>query len=171
MSGFQSEVRLQQTTGIVGEFAEITGAERAFSAITQSADASSNVFGRAFTHVAGEDDSVQAGGSGVFAGILVNPKEHVLLGTADGTLEASLIIPNNIGATFSDMGIIYVELDAGASIGQSIGYRTTTDATAGELVVVANPEALPADVALVPNTKAVRNNTTTAGQAIIQLTN
>ena len=44
---------------------------------------------------------MQAGGTGVFAGILANPKVYSNLGTvAGGTLAASLTLPNGVIAEF-----------------------------------------------------------------------
>ena len=172
--GFQSTVRADITDGIVGEFAE-GGPIRAFRKILNSTAATNNVFGRAFTLTAASDDTVAAGGTGAFAGIMVSPKEHALLGTASGTLEGSLQLPNNVGATFCDMGIIYVNLEGSGAEGDNIEFDTgsVTAADAGKLYARARAESAPsaANRAFVPNAKLIRNNIPGAGTAIIQITN
>ena len=172
--GFQSEIRADITDGIVGEFAE-SGPIRAFRKILNSTAATNNVFGRAFTLTASSDDTVAAGGTGAFAGIMVNPKEHALLGTSDGTLEGSLQLPNNVSATMSDMGIIYINLEGAGSEGDNIEFDTgaTVAADAGKLYARARAEDSPsaANRVFVPGAKLIRNNITSAGTAIIQITN
>ena len=170
MAQFQSTVRADQATGIIGEFAE-GGPNRVFPGIINSTVATANIFGRVFTHVANSDDQVAAGGTGSFAGILVNPKQHALQGTTAGTLEPTLTLRNNENAEIADMGIIYVQIESAATIGQVIHYDTTSTATAGQMFAVNSGTAPAANRALLPNAKVVRNTTTAAGQAIIQLTN
>ena len=171
---FQSTVRADQTAGIIGEFAE-GGPIRAFRKILASTAATNNVFGRAFSLTASSDDTVAAGGTGAFAGIMVNPKEHALLGTSTGTLEGSLQLPNSVGATLADMGIIYVDLQNAGVEGDNIEYDTgaVTAADAGKLYSRARAEGSPsaANRLFVPNCKLIRNNIPAAGLAIIQLTN
>lgn len=172
--GFQSTVRADIADGIVGEFAE-SGPIRAFRKILSSTAATNNVFGRAFTLTANSDDTVAAGGTGAFAGIMVNPKEHALLGTDSGTLEGSLQLPNNVSATMCDMGIIFVNLENGGSEGDNIEFDTgaVTAADAGKLYARARAEENPsaANRLFVPGAKLIRNNTTAAGTARIQITN
>lgn len=172
--GFQSTVRADQTTGIIGEFAE-GGPIRAFRKILNSTAATNNVFGRAFTLTGNSDDTVAAGGTGAFAGIMSSPKEHALLGTSAGTLEGSLQLPNNVGATFADMGILYINLENAGNEGDNIEYDTgsATAADAGKLYSRARAESAPsgANRRFVPNCRLVRNNIPAAGLAVIQLTN
>ena len=87
MAGFQSTVRNEQTTGRVGTVSR-QGPMRSLPYRLASTDATANIFGRVFTHVASEDEEVQAGGTGRFAGFLISPQEHALRGTSAGTLEA-----------------------------------------------------------------------------------
>lgn len=72
---FQQTVRIDQTTGIVGEII-FSGPQRAQTGILSSTSAANNVIGRAFRHIAGNDTDVTADAAGVFAGILVNPKVY-----------------------------------------------------------------------------------------------
>ena len=137
-------------------------------AILNSADAANNVFGRAFTHLAAEGQ-VTAGGAGVFAGILANPKEHANRGTlAGGTLADSLVLPNGIIASFvqETPGII-VTLPAGdVNIGDQVIYATAT----GILDTQAPGTAPGAGNALIPGATVVRyEKSATAGLAVIAL--
>lgn len=172
MSNFQSTVRLDQTTGLPGEFAE-QGPNRSFPGFLNSADAAANVFSRAFTHVSGQDNQVEAGGLGEFAGFLISPKEHALIGDSAGTLEPSLTLPNSIDASMCDMGIIFATLENAASIGDQIEYDdgTGTAADSGQLYALAPGAGPTAGRAIAPNVKVTRHNTTGAGLAIIQITN
>lgn len=138
---FQSTVSFNQGLGVVGErYAD--SPMRAQSWILRSADATYNVFGRAFTVVS--EGVAAAGGAGVFAGILADPKQHALNGTlAGGTLAPSLVLPNETQADIMSMGSIIVALPAAANIGDLVVYNTTT----GILATVAPGATMPANSA------------------------
>jgi hypothetical protein len=164
---FQSTVRIDQTTGIVGEII-LDGPLRAQPGILRSTAQANNVIGRAFTLVAGTDDvfsADQGTGVGVFSGILVNPKVYATSGTTAGTLEPTLTLPNETQAEFLTMGIIIVSLAAAASIGDNVYYDPDNGALSAGL---APPGSFTDQV---PNATVVRQSTTGAGLAIIQLTN
>ena len=167
---FQTQVNLDQTTGIPGEYAE-SGPKREFSGIIKSTNAAANIFSRAFSHVAASDDNVIAGGTGAYAGLLMNPKEHAALGTSVGTLEPTLTLPSEVNASFGQMGIVYATLATTASIGMDVHYDTTTGATAGQLHAVAAGSTPATDRAAIAGAKIVRRNLTTTGQVgVISLT-
>ncbi len=166
--GFQSTVRIDQTDAIVGEIV-FGGPLRAEPKRTLSTDAANNVFGRAFQQVAGVANdgnvSADAGEAGIFAGIMVSPKEHALLGTSAGTLEASLTIPNNTEATFLKEGTIAVIFDRAANIGDIVAFNFDT----GVLRPLAPGTSAPADHALISNCTVVRNSIPAAGLAYIHV--
>ena len=93
---FQSTVRIDQTTGIVGDII-IDGPMIGVPAILNSTSAANNVIGRAFRHIDSSDLEVSAdAATGVFAGILANSKVYATSGTAaGGTLAPTLVLPNN----------------------------------------------------------------------------
>lgn len=122
---FQSSVRQLMTYGIVGEVI-FDGPQRAEPVILDSADAANNVIGRAFTSPAGEDSTVDAGGTGVFRGILVNPLVYATSGTTAGALEPTLTLPNNTNVEVLSMGTIIVSLLNAASIGDSVMFTQST---------------------------------------------
>lgn len=62
-------------TAILGTLA-FDGPQRAVALILDSADADNNVFGNAFTYKT--EDTAQAGGAGVFAGIMTNPHAYAI---------------------------------------------------------------------------------------------
>lgn len=123
---FQSTVSLAQGFGVVGEL--FTDApHRAAPYNLVSADAAYNVFGRAFT--VSSEGVAAAGGTGVFAGILANPKTHASYGTtAAGTLAPTLTLSNNVVAGLVEMGEMIVSLPDAAAIGDKVTYDTTTGA-------------------------------------------
>lgn len=122
---FQSTVRIDQAAGIVGEII-YDGPQRAESKILRSVSAANNVIGRAFTEIPDTDGVAQAGGTGVFAGILVNPLVYATSGTASGTLEPTLVLPNETQAELLKMGTIIASLANGADIGDLVMYAEAT---------------------------------------------
>ncbi len=109
-------------SGIPGEIA-FDGPQRAIAALINSADPDNNVFGHAFTYAdeGGFDaETVQAGGTGFFAGIMIVPKAYAL----DGELAA-----NGSQGEFLCEGEVYVALDEESddfTIGAPVWFNTTT---------------------------------------------
>jgi len=105
----------QLVSGIPGEQA-FDGPVRALAALINTTTETNNVFGRAFTYRDEAIESVQAGGTGLFAGLLINPKAYLL--DVD-------YARNGTQAEFGFMGEWFVQL-------------TTTGATIGDLVYYVN---------------------------------
>lgn len=121
---FQSEVSLEQGFGVVGELF-LDGPLRAQPGIIDSVGTTPafNRVGRAFTQVAGEDGHCTIGGTGVFYGILANPKVYPSLGSAaSGTLAPTLDLPRYAQGEFVTMGEMIVALGAAATIGDAVDY-------------------------------------------------
>lgn len=117
--------------GVAGEIVN-SGPIRAQNYVLNSADASYNVFGRAFT--VDSEGVAKAGGTGTFAGIMVSPKENMSYGTsAGGPLAPTMTLANAQNATMLTMGEIYVQLPDVAAIGDLVTYNTTTGALASVL--------------------------------------
>lgn len=163
---FQTSIRTDQATGVVGDIA-FAGPTRAIPGILNTATASNNVVGRAFTHVSGSDTQVAAGGTGAFAGILFNSKEYTTAGPSTGALDATLALPNNTHVELLQMGYVFVTLSNAASIGDDVHFVQSTGAllgaTAGSSPAGGNTK--------VPNASVVFFSTTGAGMAVIRLTN
>ncbi|PHM47158.1 structural cement protein Gp24 [Xenorhabdus miraniensis] len=62
-------------SGVVGETSH-SGPIRVTSAVLSSADEKKNLFGLAYTYSDFDVESVQVGGTGPFAGIMINPKAY-----------------------------------------------------------------------------------------------
>lgn len=134
---FQSNVRQFMTSGVVGEVV-LDGAVRSRGVILNSVNEANNVVGRALTYSAANADGVrvEAGGTGVFAGILTHSKQYAALGTqAGGALAPTLTIPNNsqVEATYFATGV-YVELTCNQNQVISIGDKVAFNQTNGVLI-------------------------------------
>jgi mRNA-degrading endonuclease toxin of MazEF toxin-antitoxin module len=115
---FQSTVKYDYGFGVVGEVVR-DGPIRSKPALLVSANAANNVFGRAFTQPAA-GGAAAAGGTGVYAGILVHPKQHASFGGALGPLSPSFALPNNTIADLMTMGLVVAMLTTAATIGQQV---------------------------------------------------
>ena len=161
----QTTVSFAQALGIPGEFV-IDGPviSRPFTIV--STDASNNVFGRAFTVAA--EGQAQAGGVGVFAGILTSPKEHISYGTAaGGPLAATLALPNNVRAEMTTFtaGVV-IQVPAAANIGDLVVFDQTT----GALSTVPAGTAAPGNgKSFVPNAIISDYTASAAGLAVLRM--
>jgi hypothetical protein len=136
---FQSTVNFNQAMGVVGEIFD-DGPRRSQPYILNSADASYNVFGRAFSISSeGIAQAGNPGGTSVFAGILVNPKSSPLFGASGSPLSPSLALPNNNPGELLFEGAVVVSLPSSANIGDWVYYDNTT----GILGTVAPSGSLP----------------------------
>ena len=165
---FQSTVRINQTTGVVGDIV-LDGPLRGQPAILNSTSAANNVIGRAMRHIANNDLEVSADAAtgGIFAGILANSKLYATSGTSTGgTLAPTLVLPNNMEVELVTMtsGIL-VELSTVATIGQNVFFATATG-----ILASATGTTL-ADHEQIPGAVIVRNNISGTGRlAIVELT-
>lgn len=161
--------------GVVGEL-YLEGPLRGQPGVLNSGTPANNVIGRAFTLA---DDGtasfetsadpqpmeMQAGGTGVFAGILANPKVYSSLGTvAGGTLASTLVLPNAAVAEFvlESAGLI-VTLPAAFAIGDWVYFTNAT----GILTTTAPGAAAPAASTRVPGGRVVYFESAAAGLAVI----
>lgn len=129
MTAFQQSVETSLGFGIVGELF-LDGPVRC-SPWTLISDPHDNTIGNAFTVVS--EGVAAVGGSGVFGGILVNPKEYARFGTVGDPLGATLVLPENSIGQLLDMGQIIVDLNGVANIGDLVDYNTTTGALSPRL--------------------------------------
>lgn len=125
----QSTVALNQGFGVVGEI-QFEGPTRAQPGILKvgTASAADIVIGRAFT-IDAADGQFQPGGTGVFGGILANPKAVASYGTAaGGPLAPTITVPAGEVGEFVTMGEILVSLSNAAAIGQGVYFTNATGA-------------------------------------------
>jgi structural protein gp24 len=161
---FQSTVAFNQGFGIAGELFD-DSPYRAEPFTIVSDDATNNVFGRAFTVTASEQGIAQAGGTGVFAGFLINPKGNTTSGTVSGgSLAPTLTIPNQTEAEILNFGCIIVSLPDAAEIGDLVMYDTTT----GELSTISPGDTIPVGTAFA-NAVVDRFRLTSSGLAVIRV--
>ena len=102
------------------------GPQRAVALILDTATEANNVFGRAFTYK--DEDTAEAGGAGVFAGIMTNPHAYAIDQTT---------AKNGTVGEFLHMGEVFVLLteSTAPAIGDKVYFvpatgELTTDATA-----------------------------------------
>lgn len=174
---FQSAVSNNIGFGVPGELF-LEGPLRAQPGVLNSTDAANNVIARAFTI---RDDAtasfetvadpqpmeMQAGGTGVFAGILANPKVYANPGTiAGGPFAQNLVLPNGVMAEFVEetAGII-VQLGAACAVGDWLYFTNAT----GILTTTAPGAAAPALSTRVPGGRVVRYESAAAGLAVVSL--
>lgn len=108
--------RTHLLSGIPGNISH-DGPTRAGSAIIDSASVLNNVFGRALTYKDQSVETVQAGGAGVFAGILINPNLYAV---------DNPYAPNASAVEFLSMGEVYVELGSAGQIGDQVSFDPAT---------------------------------------------
>ncbi|ECB1778550.1 hypothetical protein EU837_02065 [Salmonella enterica subsp. enterica serovar Kibi] len=162
---FPSTVKKTLAFGIPGEF-YADGPSRAVPAMIDSSNPGYNIVGRAFTYKG--DGTVSVGGTGVFAGILINPKSQPLYGTSQNPLEASMTLPNGVNAEFCSMGILVVTFISAVTIGQKVVFDTTNGILS---TVDATATSAGTGKSFVPNAYISHFNTAGSGPAVITLTN
>jgi len=132
----QATVAIYNAAGVPGDLA-FDGPIRAKAYNLNSASVP-NVFGYAYTILSaanpnpaggsGNGASARAGGTGVFAGILQNPKAYPLYGTTGDPLAPSLVVPEDSIGDLLTMGEIWVNLPGPAEPGDLVTYDPLTGA-------------------------------------------
>ena len=124
---FPSSVISDLVSGTPGEIA-FDAPYTGITAIVDTTTEANNVFGRAFTYKTKSVESVQAGGTGLFAGLMVNPKAHAI-NTLAATTDS---VSNGRVSEFCVKGEVYVLLSVGTAV--TIGdpvYFVNADGTLG----------------------------------------
>lgn len=127
--GFQSSVSLQQGFGVPGE--QYTDSpQRSQSYTIDSASAAYNIIGATMCSVTSQGFCAagNSGGTAIFAGLLVDPKNIALFGTGGIPLNPTLTVPNFTQVECATMGSFVVTLPAAAAIGDYVIYDNTTGA-------------------------------------------
>ena len=155
---FQSSVNLYRGFGIVGEkFSDAPAVATTYNLTTAGA------FGLAFTSTAEGDAAL--GGTGVFAGLLVNPKAHILTGTAGDPLAPSNVLPANTVATLATKGQYIVTLTSAGAPGDIIEFNQTT----GKLDALAPGTAASTGCTIIEGATVYKFNAAANGLAVINL--
>lgn len=130
------------------------------------ADAGASVvIARAFTVSASDPKKAIVGGTGVFAGILVDPKAYPHFGVAGDPLGATLSLPAGIIGDLATMGHILVPVAADVSVGYQAQYNQTT----GEISGVSKGSSASAGCSLIPNSQFVFQPAEAGEIAILEL--
>lgn len=130
--GFQSTINTELGFGLPGELFDNTPRRAAPWMLYTASHPEYNVPGRAFTATTADpgDGSASAaaaaGGTGVFVGLLANPKVNAGYGDSTGTLAASTALPNYAIGELVTMGHINVTVPGACSLGDQLTYNTTT---------------------------------------------
>jgi hypothetical protein len=111
----------------------------------------------------------QAGGTGVFAGLLVDPKAYVAWGNGaiEGALAPTMTLPDGTIGELAVMGTFFLTLASAGNIGDKIVYDTTT----GALDRIASTGSPATGYALVPNATIILRASAAGGIAIVNITN
>lgn len=133
---FQSTVNIWSAGGVVGEQA-FDGPMRA-APYNLFSNGIPNIVGNAFTVTGGGNPeplansalagTAQVGGTGIFAGILINPKDYASYGTINGPLNPSMVLPDYSIGQLAIMGAFWVNLPGPAIIGDLVTYDPLTGA-------------------------------------------
>ena len=128
---FQTVTNVFTAVGVPGEAAYFGPEPRVQPRIMYSGGTNPNTMGFAFTESTVGDiqlsGTVTVGGTGQFAGILVQPKASSTFGTtAGGPLAATLNMPDYSTGEMLSFGDVFVALPAAANIGDLVAYNTTT---------------------------------------------
>lgn len=163
---YQSTVFEFQASGIPGElYSDYPVGCDAY--VINSAGVTPNVFGYGCSigTAQGQVQVGNPGGTHVFAGFLIMPKEQASFGTGGQPLAPTLSIPDGTVGDVLNLGMIWVYLPAAAAIGDLVLYDNVT----GALTTVAPGSALPVGKSWA-NATVQYYPVTQAGSAVIRVT-
>lgn len=118
-------------------------------AFTGGADEVSNLphFGYAFTHN-GENGQVQVGGEGLFAGVLVNPKQYVNY----QNLQANMYLPSGTQGSVCDFGHVFIK----SANAYQIGSIAAFDKATGKINAYASADDVPSTSTVIERAKFIK---------------
>lgn len=152
--------------GIEGNYTALasSNANAAVTAFTGGADASEVLpqFACAFTHTA-SSGQCQIGGTGVFAGILVNPKMHVNY----QNLKANMTLPSGSQGSLCTFGHIFIKPASSFAPGYAAAYNNAN----GVINAYSAAANIPAGFTQIANAQFIQNSGNGGELAILQLGN
>lgn len=176
-ASFQSAVNIYNAAGVPGEQA-FSGPTRVTAYNLQSGDVP-NIIARAYTITNGGNPdttlgapnagTAQVGGTGQFAGLLVNPKEYASFGTSLSTLAPTLSVPNGTVGSLATMGPFWALLDNIPDVDDLLTYDPTDGSLSSIPPIVKFTAAIAAggtDTADVMTVSAVTQGKLQVGQPI-----
>ena len=137
---FQTQINQFLAAGIEGEYADDSPRRETGYILKGQKDGGDNItayptFARAFTHTENDGEAV-VGGTGVFAGILVNPKMYV----NKANLNASLALPDGAQGGLCTMGHVFVKSATAFAPGYVAAYANSTGVISAYANVASIPE-------------------------------
>lgn len=159
----QRTVNTFQCPGIAGDAFDASP-RRALSVQIVPNGANQPVVGAFCTYVnaASDPSTVQPGGTGTPAGLLVNGKEYV----RQGGLSASLTVSSGAVVAVATMGRYWVQVDAAVTVGNIAAYNSATGAVRG---FANSAAATSGGYVVIPGAEFTAVNATSGGMAVIQL--
>lgn len=150
---FQSTINATLGFGVVGEIG-LDGPTRAQPGVTKGT-AANIVVGRAFT-IDTTDGQFSPGGTGVFGGILANPKVYATAGTpGGGALAPTLtLLAGTVGEFVTSTPGLVVAFANAATIGQGVFFNNTTGILSAGTAGAGETQIAGAQVVRVSNTAA-----------------
>ena len=146
--------------------ASFTSGSNGVVAFANGADAGAAVvIGRAFTVSSSDNKVVIPGGTGVFAGILVDPKAYPHFGTAGSPLAPTLQLPAGVIGGICSFGHILVTVKAAVYVGYKAQYNNTT----GEISGVAANASADSGCTLIPHSEFIFQDAGAGETAILKL--
>jgi len=119
-------INVQQSTGIAGQIDLNVPKVIQPYFLDSSVLAVPNEIGFAYTFLASSDDTVTAGGTGVYAGILVDPKVYASFGDGTDTFAPVTALQNAETGQFLLSGSCLVNIAEAADNGDQLFYDETT---------------------------------------------
>lgn len=117
----QTQINKNLANGVVGEFYD-NSPKKVDTYILESGSVD-NVVGHAYT--SSSEGVAVAGGNGIFAGLLVNPKQYA---NYNISLGATNVVANGVQASLSKMGRVWADVGSAGIVGDSIFFDNTTGA-------------------------------------------
>lgn len=165
MTGFQSTVARTLGFGVPGE-QFLDGPRRAAPFILESNGVPNIIGATAYTSTA--DSVAVAGGTGIYVGILVNPKTYATAGTSSGgALAANMQLPDQSnGELMTESAGLIVTLPNTAAVGDKIIFSQAT----GAISSITPATSIPTGSTLIAGATVTRFTVAAAGLAVIQMT-
>lgn len=161
----QNTIKLTATEeGVSGNAIALAASEATVTAFSGGVDETVYLptISYAFTHT-DENGVTQVGGTGEFAGVLVNPKLYANY----LNLQPVMTLPSGIQGGLSTFGNIYIQPESAFEIGFVAAYDNLT----GKINAYVNEDAVPSGFTVIPNAKFAKYSGAAGEVAILQLGN